>query len=121
VTVGDHLAAGKRFEEPGMSRAGPARVVHQADAHPRGLDDEPPGQGRAQSRLVHVPVDRGHWSECPEVLQDRPGGEVAGVQDEIRLLEDADALRGQATRAAGKVRISEQCDQLRSDRNSPSR
>jgi hypothetical protein len=104
-----------------MPRRGAARVMHEADAHPLGFDDEPPRQGRAQSRLVHVPVHRSHRSERTEVLEDRAGGEVAGVQDEVRLLENADASSGQPARAAREVRISEQGDQLRSDRNSPSR
>jgi hypothetical protein len=121
VAIGDHMAAGERLEEPGMPPRGPARVVHEADAHPLGFDDEPPRQGRAQSLLVHVPVHRRHRSERPEVVEDRASGEVAGVQDEICLLENADTTSGQAARAAREVRISEKGDQLRSDRNSPLR
>jgi hypothetical protein len=62
-----------------------------------------------------------HRSELSEVPEDRTGGEVAGVEDEIRLLENADASSGQPARAAREVRISEKGDQLRSDRNLPSR
>jgi hypothetical protein len=66
-------------------------------------------------------VHRGHGSEGFELAEDRQGNDVSGVQDQAGPLEDADALRGQPAFAARQVRVSKERDQLRSDRNSPSR
>ena len=89
-----------------MSGRRPARVVHETDVHAFRLDDQPSWQGRTHSRLVHVAVHRGHGSERSELVQHRRGGEIARVQDEIRPLEDADAVRGEAALATRKMRVS---------------
>jgi hypothetical protein len=51
-------------------------------------------------------VHRGHRSERSELVEHRRGGEIARVQDEIRPLEDADAIRGEAALATREMRVS---------------
>jgi hypothetical protein len=78
-------------------------------------------QRGAERRLVHVALDRDDRRESLQILEDRGGGEVAGMEDEVGPLEDSDAIAREPPPAARQVGVSEECDQRRSGRNSPSR
>jgi hypothetical protein len=105
VAVDDRIAARERGDQtlsPPHSRPG-----NMDDPEPRALDLHDPslGQGFSQRGLVHVPDDALDRSESPELLEHRNRREVTRVQDQVRLLEPAQAIRGQPPRSSRQVRI----------------
>ncbi len=124
VAVDDRVAARERRRQtlsPPNRRPG-----DMDDPEPSALDLHDPslGQELSQRGLVHVPDDALDRRELPELLEHRDRGEVARVQDQVRLLEPAQALRGQPPRPSRQVRVGNDCDQrqlLAPSRKRPSR
>jgi hypothetical protein len=88
------------------------------------LDDSALGQELAQRGLIHVPDDAVDRSKLSELVQHRDRREVTRVQDEVRLLEPAQAIRGQPPRPSWQVRVRNDGDQgqlLAPSRKRPSR
>jgi hypothetical protein len=124
VAVDDRVAAwehGDQTVSPPHTRPG-----DMDDPEPRALDLHDPslGQKLAQRGLVHVPDDALDRSELSEILEHRNRREVTRVQDQGRLLEPAQAIRGQPPRSSRQVRVCNDGDQgqlIAPSRKRPSR
>jgi hypothetical protein len=83
------------------------------DPEPRALDLHDPslGQELTQRGLIHVPDDALDRSELSKLFEHRDRREVTGVHDEVRLVEPAQALRGQPPRPSRQVRVRNDGDQ----------
>jgi hypothetical protein len=121
VAVSHEVAPGEGLHEALVSPAGRACVVHDPDAEPLGLDDEPLGESAAERGLVHVPVNGRHGCELSDLVEDRERREVADVQDEVRDPEEPDAVVREAAGPPGEVRVPDDRDQGTPSRKRPSR
>ena len=97
------------------------RVVDEPDAHALRRDDEPLGKLRAKLRLVDVSVDGGERGKASQPGENRAGGEVADVEDEVGPLENASALLRKAGEAVTEMRVADERDQGTPSRKRPSR
>lgn len=121
MSVGDRVAVGKGFDETRVPPGGTAGVVQEPDPQALGFDHEPSGQRLTQRGLVHVAVHRSDRSELLELLENRPGRHVSGMEDELGPLEQAHAFLRKPAGAARQMRVSDERDQKRSGKNSPFR
>ena len=121
VAVGDEVAARKPGPEPFVPPRPRPRVVDEPDSEALGVDDEAIGELLAERAFVHVPVHRLDVREGPKLGEDRRGGEVAHMEDELRPLEHADARCGKPADAVAKVRVADERDQKAPSRKRPSR
>ena len=121
MPVGDRVAIGKPGAESRVTPPPLTGVVDEPDPHPLGLDDEALGQLRPEGRLVDVAVNGVHRGERAQIGEDGRSDEVADVQDEIRLREQADGGRREPAGPARKVRVSGERDQETPSRKRPSR
>ena len=91
-------------------RAGPAVVDHgQPEAvwegHERGF-----GEQRPEFSIVHVAPHCHHGIDRPQLGQDGPGADVAGMDDQIRRRQPFPAVVGEAPAAPGHVRVGDDGD-----------
>jgi len=121
VSVGDQVASWEEVVEPNVPSVRRASVVNQADPHPLELDGRPDRKRPAELPVVHIALHGNYRAEELQINKDRRGREVACVEDRVGCVEEPQALRRKGTRAAWKMRVSQERDQMRSSRNSPFR
>lgn len=121
VPVGDEVAVGEGSPQSFVTPARRARVVDQPDTELVRIDDTAPWKSCLERRLVHVPVHGRHRSDLLELVEERRGGHVPNVQDELRALEEPQTALRKPASAAREVRVSDERDQRNSGRNAPSR
>jgi hypothetical protein len=124
VAVDDGVAAWKRRRQSVAPADRRPRHVNHPDPNVVDLDDPALGQDVPKRPLVHVPDYSLDRSELPKLLVDRKRDEVAGVQDQVCLLEPPQALRRQPTRTAREVGIGDDRDERQPaapSKNAPSR
>jgi rRNA maturation protein Nop10 len=105
VPVHDHRAAGKGSAKTLFPSCAGAGVVHDADPHRFDLHDPPLGQRRLQVRVIHVPHHRLHRPERGQLLERTGGDDVACVEYEVGLLQQAHALSRQSSSPARQMRV----------------
>ena len=105
MPVDDGLAAPEARREPRLAPGQRAWLVHDSDSGTAGLDHALRGQCVPQRRLVHVSVHRLDRPERPELLEHARRDEVARVEDQVRLAQEAKALLGEPPGAAGTMRV----------------
>jgi hypothetical protein len=124
VPVDDRIAARERGDQA-LSPPHP-RPGDVDDPEPSALDLHDPSvrQELAQRGLIHVPDDALDRRELPERFEHRDRREVTRVQDQVRLVEPAEAIRRQPPRPSRQVRVRNDGDQgqlLAPSRKRPSR
>jgi hypothetical protein len=111
VPVHKRIAVLEAGGEPSLPPQAWSCVVDDPDPYSLDLDDVLFRQGLLQLRLVHVPVDAlDRRPERAQFLQEPNGHEVAAVQNELRALDQADALVRQRARAAREMRVRDDRD-----------
>jgi hypothetical protein len=106
VAVGDQVAAGKELPQPLVAAYGRTGVVDEPDAEAGDLRCRPHGEVSPERRVVHVPLHGRDGREAPQIVENPCVREVAGVEDRLGALEDAQAIRRQRARAAREMRVS---------------
>jgi hypothetical protein len=113
VAVDDGRTARKRSDEPFFAARPRAGIVHHPDPHALDLDFAARGQRALQRLLVHVSGHGLQGAELAQFGQDAFGDDVARVEDQIGLRQDADALGRQPANAAGQMCVGNDRDDQR--------
>ena len=121
VAVDDEIARTEVADEPLVPAGCRAGVVHEADPHAFGFDEEPLGQQCTELGIVHVAVHGLDRPELAKLREDGRGREVAHVKDRRRVAEELPARVRQASYAPRKVRVPDERDQGAPSRKRPSR
>ena len=107
MAVGDQVAVGEELPQALVPARDRTPVMHEPDAEAGHLRSRAHGQRSPHGRVVHVPLHGRDGRETAQIVEHRRGREVAGVEDRLRRLQDAQAVRRQRARAAWEMRVSE--------------
>ena len=111
VSVDDGRAAAKGGAETIFPPGTGSGVVHHADLHASDVNDPTLRQNFSQLQVVHVSHHTLHPSEPGQLLEHAHGDEVAGMQDEIRLVEQLEAGARKSSGPARQMRVRDDRDE----------
>jgi hypothetical protein len=85
--------------------------VDDGDSQPIVVEFEALGQPLLHRGVVHVPADGSSRRDLFELGQDRERRQIAGVQDQLRVMEELDARVRQASPSPRQVRVADDREQ----------
>lgn len=110
VAVNDGVASRKRRGEPLASTSTRAGSVKHPDPRAGDLEDTPLGQDGKEFGAIHVPGHRFDRRQGLKLLEHRRSNDVAGVEDQIRALEQSHTFARKPPLPAGHVSVGDDGD-----------
>lgn len=114
VAEHDQPGVGEPAMDPALAARPDAAVVHHGDAYAGQLELQPVGEGADQGGIV-VAQDRMGGSACPERVEQVAGDDVAGVEDNVGVLQVVPHVGRELREVATQVGVGEDEDADRAD------